>query len=155
VERGSYFRYRSRAPVGANVRAQSAMKRFVPPLLSILATLILLVLAGAWQGRACLPYEIHTFKWQCEFVLPFLALSFALPAAIYGYWGIPSPWVVGTTISIVATSVAAKMSYLAPFFSGPNTISFAVTATFFCVLPGLLGALSGARLRARWGKNAL
>ena len=110
--------------------------------------LVLVLMSGLWMNAICLPFEVHTFKWQCELAFPFLGLSFAAPAALHGYLVSRSPWIDGPLISIIAAVIAAKLSYFQPFFSTQNSITFATYAFFLVVLPGIVGTLVGHRLQS-------
>ena len=122
-------------------------QRIVPFVLTVVGILALLLAAGEWMANACLPYEVHSFKWQCELALPFLGLSFAGPTALYGYFACRSPWIEGLLLSLLAAAVATAMSYFQPFFGGPNAVANATTTFYHALLPAVLGALAGYKLQ--------
>jgi hypothetical protein len=109
--------------------------------------LALLFVAGHLMSIACFPFEAHAFRWQCDLIIASLGLSFAAPTAVYGYIAMRAPWAEGAAITILAAIVATAMSLFQPFFGGAPSMATISTTVYYTVLPGIIGALAGVKLR--------
>jgi hypothetical protein len=108
---------------------------------------ILLVLSGWWFDTACLPFDIHTSKWQCEMQLPFLGLSFALPGALFGFFARHNPWLGGVGVAFVMVIVAVTFTGLLRPYYGSNIFAAVVSAVFYAVLPAVLASVGAFSIR--------
>ena len=124
------------------------LRRSTAFALSTISILALLLLAGHWMTAICFPFEVHTPNWQCDVVFAVLGLSFGIPVALYGFFAMESPWLEGTSVSVLAALIANGMSYFQPFWGGPTSMTNATSAVYYAVLPGIIGALAGFKLKA-------
>jgi hypothetical protein len=116
--------------------------------------LVLQVLVAMWLNYMCLPWEVHTFKWQCELNIPLLGLAFLVPGAMYGFVAARAPWIDGLGVALLLLLIGVMMRYLSPWYGQDTTLAI-VYATFFAVIPCMLASLAGYTLRRRRDAIAL
>lgn len=114
---------------------------------AIVLGLFLLALSGGWYYTGCLPFEVHTFKWQCEMQFPFLGLSFALPGALFGFLVPRHPWLGGAMVALAIILIAVVFTDLLRPYYGSNIFAAVVSAFFFAVFPSVLASVGAFFIR--------
>lgn len=119
------------------------------PLLAAAALgLVFLGLNWVWLMYACFPFEIHTFKWQCEAALPFLVLCFLLAGAFYAWLGGRYPLLGGALVSLLILGVGAVTPLLDPWY-GQDPVAAAGYAFLLAVVPASIGSFLCSFVRNR------
>jgi hypothetical protein len=83
-------------------------------VLAVLLGWILQVSVNMWLDYMCLPWEVHTFKWQCELNLPLLGFAFFLPGAVYGFVAKRAPWLGGFGVALLLLAIGIR--YLSSWY---------------------------------------
>jgi len=107
-----------------------------------------------WLRNFCMPFEVHTFKWQCELNIPFLGLSFIVAGALFGWITNRAPWVGGAGLGVFLIAFGAFTGLLSPWY-GIDLGAAAVYAIFFGVIPCTLGSVGAFTVHNKRGSVAL
>jgi hypothetical protein len=107
-----------------------------------------------WLRHFCMPYEVHTFKWQCELNIPFLGLSFIIAGALFGWITDRAAWLGGISVGVLLVGVGALTRLLSPWY-GTDLSAAAVYAIFFGIIPCTLGSVGAFTLHHKRDAVAL
>jgi hypothetical protein len=120
------------------------------------ATLVFVVifaLGTQWMRHVCLPYEVHTSKWQCDVGLWFPSLAAVLGGGTVGLMFQRNGFLLGLAVPILGLLVLLATPFIHGWY-GADLLAAAQRALILCLAPAAIAGWLGQLVSAR-RKHAL